>query len=92
MTDYAPTQSLEAALASYSEAERVKEEARLALRGAIAQELKTQDISSKVLAPHTPWSEETLRSIAREYGVPLKRAATVKSIKPKRRKPDTKPA
>lgn len=92
MTDYAPTPSLEAALASFSEAERVKEEARLTLRDAIAQELKTQDISSKTLAPHTPWSEETLRGIAREYEVPLKRAATVKSINPARRNPDTKPA
>lgn len=92
MTDYAPTPSLEAALASFSEAERIKEEARLALRGAIAQELRTQDISSKTLAPHTPWSDETLRGIAREYGVPLKRAATVTSIDPKRRKPDTKPS
>lgn len=85
MDAYTPSPQLIAALDAFAEAERIKEEARLKLRDAIAEELKTQDITSKGLTPHTPWSEETLRSIAREYDVPRKRAATVKTIKPKKK-------
>jgi hypothetical protein len=60
-------------------------EARDELREAVAEELKTRDVTSDKLADYLPWTGETVRGIAREYGVPHKRKPTVRSIKPKRR-------
>jgi hypothetical protein len=85
MTDYSPSQELRAAIARYEEAQTAADAARDALRTAAAEEMKQFDVTAKVLAGHLPWSDETLRGIAREHGVPLKRNPTVRSIKaPKR--------
>jgi len=85
MTDYRPSQELAGALAAYADAQRALEDRRVELRKAVADELKTYDVTNDVLAGHLPWTGETVRGIAREYGVPHKRKPTVRSIKPKRR-------
>lgn len=85
MTDYSPSPQLAAALAAFEKAQQAEEEARLKLRAAVADDLKTYDITNEVIAVHLPWSSETVRGIAREYEVPRKRKPTVRSIKPKKR-------
>lgn len=85
MTDYSPSPQLTAALATYQEAQRAEEAARAKLRAAVADDLKTFEITNDVIAAHLPWSTETIRGIAREYEVPRKRKPTVRSIKPKKR-------
>jgi hypothetical protein len=92
MTDYTPSADLQKAIDHYEATQKAAEEARDALRLAAAAEMKDHDVTTKVLAGHLPWSDETLRGIAREHGVPLKRAATVKSIKPQKRTPGGKPS
>jgi hypothetical protein len=78
------------------EAKCARDAARKALRLAIANELKDPTRvrlkdgtfttpTNKQVADVLPWSEETVRGIAREYGVTPKRKPTVKSIKPARR-------
>lgn len=85
MTDYKPSQQLSNALDAFTKAQEAEEAARLQLRAAVAEDLKTYDVTNDVIAAHLPWSGETVRGIAREYGVPRKRKPTVKSIKPKKR-------
>ncbi|GGX49188.1 hypothetical protein [Streptomyces noursei] len=85
MTDYTPSQQLSNALDAFAKAQAAEEAARLQLRAAVAEDLKTYDVTNDVIASHLPWSSETVRGIAREYEVPRKRKPTVKSIKPKKR-------
>jgi len=85
MTTYQPSPELSAELAAFDAAKTAFETAKERLREAIAAELKSQDVTSKTLAPKTPWSDETVRGIAREYDVPLRRQPTVKSIKPRKK-------
>lgn len=85
MTDYSPSPQLVAALAEFEKAQEAEEVARANLRAAVADDLKTYDVTNEVIAPHLPWSSETVRGIAREYDVPRKRKPTVRSIKPKKR-------
>lgn len=85
MTDYTPSPQLTAALDDYVKAQEAAEAARLKLRAAVAADLTTYDITNDVAAEHLPWSSETVRGIAREYGVPPKRQPTVRSIKPTKR-------
>lgn len=86
MTDYRPSPELADALAAFTEAKTRMDEKREALRAAVANELKTNaNVTNDQLAGHLPWTNETIRGIAREYGVPPKRKPTVRSIKPKRR-------
>lgn len=84
-TDYRPSPELVGALAAYTAAQQALEDRRVELREAVADELKAYDVTNEVLAEHLPWTGETVRGIAREYGVPHKRKPTVRSIKPKRR-------
>jgi hypothetical protein len=84
--DYEPSPELAAALDAFEEAQGALERARTALRAAIAGDLKATGVTSDVMAEHVPYSSETVRGIAREYDVPLKRKATVRSIKPKPRR------
>lgn len=87
MTDYTPSDQLTAALKAFEDAQAAAETARNQLREAVAEELKTTDVTNDVIATHLPWSGETVRGIAREYEVPRKRNPTVRSIKaPKRTK------
>lgn len=92
MTDYSPSPQLAAALAEYEKAQAAEESARTNLRAAVADDLKTYDVTNEVIAPHLPWSSETVRGIAREYDVPRKRKPTVRSIKPKKRTSAHNPA
>ena len=92
MTEYTPSDQLATALESYEDAQAKAEEARINLRAAVADELKTYDITNEVIADHLPWSSETVRGIAREYDVPRKRKPTVKSIKPQKRTAGGKPS
>ncbi|MBB4893514.1 hypothetical protein FHS39_002545 [Streptomyces olivoverticillatus] len=85
MTDYAPSPQLAEALDTYTKAQQAADVAREKLRAAVAQDLKTYDVTADAIATHLPWSGETVRGIAREYDVPRKRKPTVKSIKPKKR-------
>lgn len=85
MTDYNPSQQLTDALTAFQDAQRAVDAARETLRAAVAQDLKTYDVTNEVIAEHLPWSAETVRGIAREYDVPRKRKPTVRSIKPRKR-------
>lgn len=85
MTDYSPSPQLTAALDTYDQAQQHAEAARQALRAAVADDLKTYDVTTDAIAEHLPWSGETVRGIAREYEVPRRRKPTVKSIKPQKR-------
>lgn len=87
MTDQPTSPEYEAALTRFNETRDAHEEAKAALRVATAAELRSTGMTTKAFAPHSPWSEETLRGIAREYDIERKRAPTVRSIKPQRRKP-----
>ncbi|GAA2107914.1 hypothetical protein [Streptomyces synnematoformans] len=85
MSDYSPSPQLAAALTAFEEALTEVEERRRALREAVAADLKAYDVTNDVVADHLPWSAETVRGIAREYGVPPRRKPTVRSIKPKKK-------
>ncbi|MFD7943379.1 hypothetical protein [Streptomyces sp. NPDC059744] len=62
-------------------AEALLEEKRQTARKAVADELRTSSLSHATIAALTPWTEETVRGIAREHGVTPKRKPTVRSIK-----------
>jgi hypothetical protein len=85
MTAYRPSPELTKALDAFTKAQEAADQAREALRAAVAQELKAYEVSNDAVAEHLPWSGETVRGIAREYDVPRKRQPTVRSIKPKKR-------
>jgi hypothetical protein len=85
MTAYSPSPQLTAALTAYEQAQQAAETAREHLRAAVADDMKTYDVTADGIAAHLPWSGETVRGIAREYDVPRKRKPTVKSIKPAKR-------
>lgn len=87
MTDYEPSKRLAAARAAYQETHEAAEKARAELRAAVAAELLDFDATTAAVATVVPWSEETVRGIAREAGVPHRRKPTVRSIKPQRRAP-----
>jgi hypothetical protein len=98
--DYTPSQGLLDALQAFADFEEARTVAHDALRVAVAKELKEPlardrktgkptEPTNKQVADVVPWSEETVRGIAREYGVKPKRAPTVKSIKPVRRSKPT---
>lgn len=85
MTSYDPTAQYTEALAEFNRTKEAHDEAKKKLRAATAEELKISGLPGKTFAPLSPWSEETLRGIVHEYGIPLKRNPTVKSIKPRKR-------
>lgn len=78
---YEPSPALNAALDDMKKAEEAYEQKRHAYRKAIADELATSGLSHAKMAAHTPYTEETVRNIAREYGIKPKRKPTVRSIK-----------
>lgn len=84
--DYTPSPDLAEAIAAYEDAQKATEAKRLALRAAVGRELKEPpEPTNGQVAEFLPWSEETVRGIAREFGVKPKRAPTVRSIKPRKR-------
>ncbi|WP_405759488.1 hypothetical protein OG234_13395 [Streptomyces sp. NBC_01420] len=83
---YAPSPALKDALRELTEAEELLQQRRLAVRAAVAEDLKANpDVTNAQMAEHVPYTSETIRVIAREYDVPRKRQPTVRSIKPKKR-------
>lgn len=84
--EYAPSDDLKTALRGLEEAEELLQERRQAVRAAVAADLRTHpDVSNAEMSEHVPYTQETIRLIAREYDVPRKRKPTVRSIKPKKR-------
>ncbi|WP_329368839.1 hypothetical protein OG896_24845 [Streptomyces sp. NBC_00669] len=78
---YVPSDQLREALADLTDAEEALVKARTGMRAAIAADLRAHPtLSTDEMAKHTPWSNETVRGIAREYDVPRKRKPTVRSI------------
>lgn len=77
---YEPSPAFTAALAALAQAEEDLREKRQAARKAVADELRTSGVSQAKVAAHTPWTEVTVRSIAKEYDVPPLRKPTVRSI------------
>ena len=67
---YAPGQDMLDALAALAAEEKVHEEKRQAIHKAVADELHASEQSHARIAEHTPWTEETVRVIAVEHGVP----------------------
>jgi hypothetical protein len=67
---YEPSQALLDALAAMETEEGEYEKKRQAARKAVAAELRVSGQSHARVAEHTPWTEETVRGIATEYGVP----------------------
>ncbi|MFD8774518.1 hypothetical protein [Streptomyces sp. NPDC059916] len=77
---YEPSKTLTDAQAAMEEAWEAYEEKRHAYRKAIADELRESGLSHAKLAVGTPYTEETVRHIAREYKVPPKRKPTVRPL------------
>ncbi|MFF4179669.1 hypothetical protein [Streptomyces sp. NPDC001750] len=70
---YKPSDTVRTAIKRWEDALKLEEETRHAARAAIAAELKADpDLPYAAVAAHdsVPWTEETLRGIGREYGVP----------------------
>ncbi|WP_326814030.1 hypothetical protein [Streptomyces sp. NBC_01763] len=76
-----PSQNLTDALEELAKAEALLEEKRQTARKAVADELRASGLSHAKIAALTPWTEETVRGIAKEHGVIPKRKPTVRSIK-----------
>ncbi|THA54272.1 hypothetical protein [Streptomyces sp. A1136] len=68
--DYQPSEKMLAAIKEWEDVVKLEEEKRHAARAAVAEELRTAQVSHGALAPHTPWTEGTITGIAREYKVP----------------------
>lgn len=82
--DYAPSDDFKAEIAAWEELEALHEAGRKRFRKAIADEMhRNPNATTGRLMKYVRWSEETLRGIAREFNVPLKRPPTVRSIKDK---------
>ncbi|MFI2301980.1 hypothetical protein ACH5AL_24505 [Actinacidiphila glaucinigra] len=71
---YKPSDELKAALREWEESIQAELDKRHALRRAVADELKATGITNSVISEHLPWTQETVRGIANEYGVPRHRA------------------
>lgn len=78
---YEPSAELVNAEKAMNDAWEAYEEKRHAYRKTIADELKASGLSQGQMAQHVPYTEQTVRTIAIEYGVPPKRKPTVRSIK-----------
>lgn len=82
--DYTPSDDFKAEMRAWEELEALHEAGRERFRKAIAEEmLRDPNATTGRLTKYVRWSEETLRSIAREFKVPRKRPPTVRSIKDK---------
>lgn len=70
MSEYLPSDELKAALQAWEESVREEERLRHKLRAAVAVELRQTGATNATIAAHLPLTEESVRLIAREYGVP----------------------
>ncbi|WNI20372.1 hypothetical protein [Actinacidiphila sp. ITFR-21] len=69
---YEPSKHMRDALAALAAEKIAHKKKRQATRKAVADELRVSEQSHARVAEHTPWTEETVRSIATEYQVPAK--------------------
>jgi hypothetical protein len=69
----------------YRRAENQLNEIRAKLWAAIVRHMSAGHTPRGQLAEHTPYDRNHVARIARDAGVPPQRAATVRSIKPKRK-------
>lgn len=86
MSAYVPSERLLAKVAAYEQAQKAADAAREELRDAVADELRDTGTSSDQIAKHVPWTTKTVRSIAHDNGIPMKRKPTVQSINTRRHK------
>ncbi|MFJ5890338.1 hypothetical protein [Streptomyces californicus] len=77
--NYEPSPEMLAAIKEWEDAVKEEERLRNKARAAVAEELRTatverggehHPVSHAAVAEHLPWSEPTVLTIAREYGVP----------------------
>jgi len=85
---YTPSSTLLTALEELEKAKDLVKERQRAVYDAIADDLRANpELTNAALVGHEkiPYTQETVRKIAREYDIPRKRQPTVRSIKPKKR-------
>ncbi|WP_030236899.1 hypothetical protein [Streptomyces sp. NRRL S-350] len=80
---YKPSPALAAALKAWAQSVTDEEIARKTAREAVADDLKASMISNSEMAEHVPWTEETVRVIAKEYGVPGGRRRKTRTLRSK---------
>jgi hypothetical protein len=83
MSEYTPSDRVTAAIKAVDDAKAALDERREELYAAVADDLKANpDVTNAAAAAQLPFTQETVRVIARKYDVPRKRKPTVKAIKP----------
>ncbi|MFF2612323.1 hypothetical protein [Kitasatospora sp. NPDC058046] len=82
---YKPSPALAAALKAWADSVGNEETLRKAARGAVADDLRAAMISNSEMAevPAVPWTEETIRVIAKEHGVPGGRRRKTRTLRSK---------
>ncbi|MFF4388562.1 hypothetical protein ACFY0G_17545 [Streptomyces sp. NPDC001552] len=68
--DYEPGKPMLDAIEAWEKAVAEEERLRHAARKAVADELREAGVSHGALSNHVPWTEGTVKNIAKEYGVP----------------------
>lgn len=85
---YTPSSTLLAALKELEDAKKVVTQKQRAVYDAVADDLRANpELTNADIAEHEkiPYTQESIRKIAREYDIPRKRKPTVRAIKPKKR-------
>lgn len=86
MSEYTPSAAVQAAIAAVDDAKTALDQRREELYAAVAEDLKANpDVTNAAAAEKLPFTQETVRVIARKFDVPRKRKPTVKAIKPQKR-------
>lgn len=80
---YVPTEELTTSLAYWKWTVEEERRARKAVRGVVAADMEKFMVSDSEMAEHVPWTSETIRKIAHEYGVPTGRRRKLTSIRSK---------
>ncbi|MEU7092974.1 hypothetical protein [Kitasatospora aureofaciens] len=82
---YKPSPALTAALKAWANSVDNEEKLRHAARAAVADDLKASMISNSEMAEAEgiPWTEETIRVIAKEHGVPGGRRRKTRTLRSK---------
>ncbi|WP_284576739.1 hypothetical protein [Streptomyces sp. 2P-4] len=85
---YTPSPTLLSALEELDAARERVQQLQRAVYDAVADDLRANpELTNADVAGHEkiPYTQETVRKIAREYDIPRKRKPTVRAIKPKKR-------
>ncbi|MER7135355.1 hypothetical protein ABT358_02280 [Streptomyces sp. NPDC000341] len=86
MSEYTPSAEVQAAIKDVENAESALKESRERLYAAVAEDLKANpELTNAAAAEKLPFTQETVRVIARRFDVPRKRKPTVKAIKAAKR-------